>query len=170
MKLFVYGSLRKGECNHYILKGQKFLGAVKTSPLYTMVSFGLYPGLGFAGSGTTSIVGEVYEVTEAVAKRIEKIELGAGYLAEEIQLEDGSLVLGYTTDRYHLGGCPVVASGDWCAREDSTTNKLEKRRETLSDAVVKVMEIKNIMMAYGLHQGYADLLQDQLLVERGGKP
>jgi gamma-glutamylcyclotransferase (GGCT)/AIG2-like uncharacterized protein YtfP len=62
MKLFVYGTLKKGFCNHHVLGNAKFIGAYTTQPRYTMYDMGAYPAIRL--DGKTSIVGEVYEIND----------------------------------------------------------------------------------------------------------
>ena len=58
--VFVYGTLRKGEVNHHLLKGAEYLGEHTTLPRYRMLDLGAYPGL--VEAGYTAIVGEVYRI------------------------------------------------------------------------------------------------------------
>ena len=84
MKLFVYGSLKKGKYNHFLLKTSQYLYN------QTMVDFTLYDtGYGYPAAVPKKdeyIVGEVYEITPEVYNRIRQMEIGAGY--EEVQVED----------------------------------------------------------------------------------
>lgn len=60
MKLFVYGTLKKGGYNHHLLKDAKFLGeATIFGKLYSMGSF---PAMKEDGEQTSAVHGEVYEV------------------------------------------------------------------------------------------------------------
>lgn len=69
----VYGSLRKGLHNHRPYLGEAtFLGTFNTEPEFSLYSLGSYPGL--KQNGNTSIVMEVYEVTEPEAKSIDYLE------------------------------------------------------------------------------------------------
>jgi len=84
MKLFVYGSLKKGEYNHFLLRNSKFLYK------QTMVDFTLYDTTyGYPAavqSKDNYIVGEVYEITPDVYRTIKNLETGAGY--EEMVIDD----------------------------------------------------------------------------------
>jgi len=69
----VYGTLRKGCGNHeHFLKDAEFMGAFKSEPIYNMYSLGGFPGL--KENGDTSIVLEVYSVTEYEAKKVDGLE------------------------------------------------------------------------------------------------
>lgn len=71
----VYGSLRKGQGNHSVInnKNSKFLGEFQTNPIYNLfaISSG-FPGL--KENGATSVVMEVYEVTDDVLESINILE------------------------------------------------------------------------------------------------
>jgi gamma-glutamylcyclotransferase (GGCT)/AIG2-like uncharacterized protein YtfP len=60
--VFVYGSLKRGFYNHYVLEksSAKYRGPFKTKAEYTMLNLGSFPGV--VQSGSTRITGEVYEV------------------------------------------------------------------------------------------------------------
>jgi gamma-glutamylaminecyclotransferase len=77
MKVFVYGSLKKGFYNHYLIKGAQFVTtAVTTDSDYEMVSMGAFPGV---YKGTTvncrfQIAGEVYEVDDDQLEELDRLE------------------------------------------------------------------------------------------------
>lgn len=68
----VYGSLRKGMGNDYILKNAEYLGEFKTEPIFSLYSLGSYPGL--KENGSTSVVMEVYKVDDVTANRVDSLE------------------------------------------------------------------------------------------------
>jgi gamma-glutamylaminecyclotransferase len=72
MKVYVYGTLKRGHHNHTFLKGSKFLGEANTGPGYKLVIRGL-PFLleDTDGEGCT---GELYEVTNLTLKRLDALE------------------------------------------------------------------------------------------------
>ena len=41
--VFVYGTLKRGERNHYFLASAEYLGPAFTEPLYRMIDCGPYP-------------------------------------------------------------------------------------------------------------------------------
>ena len=71
--VFVYGSLKRGFCNHYFLRGQGFLGEARTQPVYRLLSFSAYPGMIEADKGS-SIRGEVWEVDAACKEALDQLE------------------------------------------------------------------------------------------------
>ena len=62
IRLFVYGTLKKGNSNNYLLGDSKLLGEAETEEKYTLYSNGHFPIL--ATQGEKSVIGEVYEVTD----------------------------------------------------------------------------------------------------------
>lgn len=114
----VYGSLREGMGNHRLLESEnsKLLGEFRTKPEYTLFSLGAFPGL--LKNGNTSIVVEVYEVTDNVLKRLDGLEgyheddlEQSFYIRETINTPFGESYI------YFYNGNPgnkeIVESGDW---------------------------------------------------------
>lgn len=90
IKVFVYGSLKKGFCNHArFLDEATFLGETRThSRAYKMYSFGMFPAV-YKG-GAYSIEGELYEVTEEELVHLDRLESnGRFYNREEVKLANG---------------------------------------------------------------------------------
>ena len=85
IRLFVYGSLRRGAENHHELAGAVFRGVVKTMPSYGIARLGAYPAL---VSGSTSVAGELYEVEEADLPALDAFE-GPGYRRALVRLDGG---------------------------------------------------------------------------------
>ena len=73
MKLFVYGSLKRGFSNHHFLAGQLFLGEARTIAPCRMYDCGGYPAAQRAADGYP-ILGELWEIDAACAKRIDWLE------------------------------------------------------------------------------------------------
>jgi gamma-glutamylcyclotransferase (GGCT)/AIG2-like uncharacterized protein YtfP len=72
IRLFTYGTLKKGFHNAFYLRDAHFLGEFSTDSLYSMYNFGNYPAV--SEYGKTSIVGEVYEISEAQLLAIDRLE------------------------------------------------------------------------------------------------
>lgn len=68
----VYGSLREGLGNHRIIADATFLGEITTTPTYSLFSLGGFPGL--KRTGSTAVVMEVYEVSDEVLTRVNRLE------------------------------------------------------------------------------------------------
>jgi gamma-glutamylcyclotransferase (GGCT)/AIG2-like uncharacterized protein YtfP len=70
--VFVYGTLRRNEVNHYLLAQARYCGTCETPPRYKMVNLGAYPGV--VKGGGTSIEGEVYEVNAQQMADLDRLE------------------------------------------------------------------------------------------------
>ncbi|MGO9019654.1 MAG: gamma-glutamylcyclotransferase [Syntrophobacteraceae bacterium] len=70
--VFVYGTLRKGQCNHYFLDRSKFLGNAKTKKRYALYGNWL-PFLSRVVS-ISQVIGEVYSVDDATLRRLDQLE------------------------------------------------------------------------------------------------
>ena len=92
MKIFVYGTLLRGFGNYdRFLTESKFAGLGQTHPDYTMISLGWFPGI--LEGGTTSIKGEVFEVTPETRYRLDQLEGHPNfYKRTKICLVDGNEV------------------------------------------------------------------------------
>ncbi|HIB01515.1 MAG TPA: gamma-glutamylcyclotransferase [Phycisphaerales bacterium] len=89
--LFVYGTLRKDEKNHYRLEGAEFLGE--------RVLFGYARTIGVGpaiipNDEDDHVLGELYGVEPEVLEKIDEYE-GAEYPWELVRLEDGTEVNAY---------------------------------------------------------------------------
>lgn len=75
--VFVYGTLKRGQCRAFALVGQTWLGPARTAPRYRMLSCGTYPALVPAAAGAehgTEIEGELYEVDARCLAELDRIE------------------------------------------------------------------------------------------------
>ena len=90
--VFVYGTLMKNQRNHGYLEEAIYIGDGVIDG-YQMYDLGRYPGI-VEGEGT--VLGEVYQVTEEIEKRLDYLEEeGTLYLKkpEMVLLDDGQTVL-----------------------------------------------------------------------------
>jgi len=110
MKVFVYGTLKKGRGNHHLLSQSKFLGTAETLPQYTMVSLGAFPGV--IENGITQIQGEIYEVNAEQLVRLDRLEGHPNfYRRDEIETSEGKAWIYLLPPEYlqHTR----IASGEW---------------------------------------------------------
>jgi len=109
-RVFVYGTLLRGELNHGLLAGATCLGAHRTEPCFTLYALGGYPGL--VAAGTTAVSGEVYGVNGGGLRLLDQLEGYPRLFGRRlIQTPFGRawvyLYRGAVRDR------PVIHSGDW---------------------------------------------------------
>jgi gamma-glutamylcyclotransferase (GGCT)/AIG2-like uncharacterized protein YtfP len=72
--LFVYGTLKRGCCNHGLLAGQQFLGEGRTPPHYRLYDCGPYPGMVLDQQRGVPVRGEIWQVDEEVFARLDEFE------------------------------------------------------------------------------------------------
>jgi gamma-glutamylcyclotransferase (GGCT)/AIG2-like uncharacterized protein YtfP len=76
--VFVYGTLKNGFYNHYIVEQQEFLGKATTAyAAFSMLNLGTYPGV-FA-RGYDIIHGELYRVNDSCFQTLMRLETPYGY-------------------------------------------------------------------------------------------
>ena len=74
IRIFVYGTLKRGLSNHCWMGGQKFMGEAATEPAYRMVDCGGYPGMFPVTRDGRSIRGEVWSVSESGRSKLDELE------------------------------------------------------------------------------------------------
>ena len=72
IRVFVYGTLKKGFRNAYYLEDARILGEFVTGPIHSMYDFGGYPAV--SENGKTAIAGEVYDISEELLASIDLLE------------------------------------------------------------------------------------------------
>jgi len=125
MIVFVYGTLRKGQGNHYLMQGAEFLGEARTTPHWKMVSLGPFPGV-IPGSG--SIVGELFKVDPPAMARLDRLE-GAPrfYHRKSVTLTDGRSAIMYVlTHAGRYADHEPITSGDWCDPQYAASGPCER--------------------------------------------
>lgn len=94
MRIFVYGTLKRGLSNHRWIAGQQFITEARTAPVYRMYDCGGFPGMVLVEQDGVSIVGEIWEVDEAGRRKLDVLEdvEGGEYALEPVKLaaEEGS--------------------------------------------------------------------------------
>ncbi|MEX2213253.1 MAG: gamma-glutamylcyclotransferase family protein [Phycisphaeraceae bacterium] len=74
MKLFVYGTLKRGHCRAFVLDAQRFLREAVTQPRYRLHDVGPYPALVQASENGKAIEGELWEIEDALFTKLDAIE------------------------------------------------------------------------------------------------
>src|SRR5690242_2147493 len=73
-RVFVYGTLKRGQRNHRLLAGQHFEGEAATRPLYRLYDLGRYPCLVEDPANGLAVCGEVWSVDQATLRRLDELE------------------------------------------------------------------------------------------------
>lgn len=111
-RIFVYGTLLRGQPAHHRLRHARFLGEARTAPGYHLVRVDWYPGL-MAG-GERSIRGELYAVDAGTLSDLDAYEdHPQGFTREAIRLADGSTALAYLLRPHLARGRPTLAADAW---------------------------------------------------------
>ena len=113
-RVFVYGTLLKGESNHHLLERYELLATGRTEPRFELADFGDYPGM--VGGGDTAIAGEIYEIDDAALELLDALEEVPDYYRRVWFRVDGDAVQGYVLPAAEAQGMPRLPSGDWRQR------------------------------------------------------
>jgi gamma-glutamylcyclotransferase (GGCT)/AIG2-like uncharacterized protein YtfP len=78
-RVFVYGTLRRGQRNHALLETSRFIGEAATLRTYWMITTGAFPVVLDAvpadfGGPPLVIAGEIYHVDDAVLEQLDRLE------------------------------------------------------------------------------------------------
>jgi len=71
-RVFVYGTLKRGQRNYQFLRNADFVGKFVTEPVYSMYAFEDYPAVCL--HGRHAIHGEVYRVDDRQFQRLDELE------------------------------------------------------------------------------------------------
>lgn len=113
--LFVYGSLRKGQYNSYLMKESRFIRtAILTG--YKMVSMGDYPAIYPTHNSKDIIHGDIYDVDEKAFGYIDRMEKSAGYICKTIS---ALKVRVYEIAKERAKRHEEISSGDWVLYQKS---------------------------------------------------
>ena len=148
MNVFVYGTLRKGFGNHYLLETSEYLGEFRQPIHFDMVDMGAFPGLVETNNPFSStITVEGYKVTEETLKRLDSLEgYPSFYNRKIIKIGD---IEGYI---YYLNGgnrynYKIVREGDWLEYK-YYSNRKERKREKKEKTLLR--QWKNGKVQYDL--------------------
>jgi gamma-glutamylcyclotransferase (GGCT)/AIG2-like uncharacterized protein YtfP len=128
-RVFVYGSLRRGECNHDTWFGR---GAAAVADGFIrgaeLVALGDYCCIVSIDDPTRTVLGEVYDITTEVFRAIEHMEVEAGYVRRPVEVypcshADDARPLAAEAYFYSMPDRVAhrrrIESGDWSLREAS---------------------------------------------------
>ncbi len=74
IRVFVYGTLKRGGENQSFLAGQEFLGNARTPPGFTLYSLGDYPGMVRSPEDKEGVTGELWSVDADCLARLDELE------------------------------------------------------------------------------------------------
>src|SRR5438094_211784 len=117
-RIFVCGSLRRGECNHDRFPGfGDNLVATGTISGVLLKDLGEYPALVSSPNAADLVFGEVYEVSDSLGETIDGWEREAGYEVRTVSVATLARHLEAQAYFYAVPGRiaqhPVVQGGDW---------------------------------------------------------
>jgi gamma-glutamylcyclotransferase (GGCT)/AIG2-like uncharacterized protein YtfP len=72
-RVFVYGTLKRGFCNHHLLKNSVFAGSASTASAYRLLD-GEFPVIRDRGPDRLQVSGELYDVDDATLARLDELE------------------------------------------------------------------------------------------------
>lgn len=112
MRMFVYGTLKKGFGNHsYFLQDAEYIGEAETKPEFTMLHLGGFPGVVHVGN--TVIKGEVYEVNVKQLPPIDRLEGHPRFYERQVvDTTQGSAWM-YLLPEERLSQSRIIETGVW---------------------------------------------------------
>lgn len=130
MIVFVYGTLRKGFGNHYLLRTSEYLGEFRQPVHFDMVDMGAYPGLVETNTPFSStITVEAYKIDKETLKRLDNLEgYPLFYNRKVIKIGDIEGYIYYLNegDKYNY---KIVREGDWLIYKYDSLRKERKREK-----------------------------------------
>jgi gamma-glutamylcyclotransferase (GGCT)/AIG2-like uncharacterized protein YtfP len=112
-RLFVYGTLMRGEFHHATLASADFEREATTAPCFQLRLVDYYPALLL--HGLLAVRGELYAVSAQTLAQLDLLEeVPALYVRRAIALEDGSYAEAYVLRPERLpADSPPIPSGDF---------------------------------------------------------
>lgn len=129
MKLFVYGTLRNGLENNFLLdKKAQFIKVMHISGL-KLYDLGPFPAAVESGNKKDTVTGELYNVPESSIEAIDQLE-GVPHMFQRQFLTDGdNEIWYYVMEKELIEGLDAVASGDWIKHLQDREAKQKMKRE-----------------------------------------
>jgi len=121
--VFVYGTLLRGEADHGLLNGARFLRSTRTCADFELHDLGDVPGM--VKGGSTPVRGELYRLDSREVRRLDELEdHPETFRRSRVRLEDGSEAFSYLLPRAQGRPFPRIPSGCWKRR----TGGVRRRR------------------------------------------
>jgi gamma-glutamylcyclotransferase (GGCT)/AIG2-like uncharacterized protein YtfP len=109
----VYGTLKRGGCNHRLLAGSHWLGVVLLRGL-RLHDLGPYPMAVACGDPGALVAAELYAVSAPVLAQLDVLEdHPREYARRLVALADGRQAWVYLGRPAQVRGCPVLDDGCW---------------------------------------------------------
>lgn len=125
-KVAVYGSLRKGLYNHYLMSHSDFIKTVSVEVPFKMISMSdRFPAL-IPTKENNLVVFELYKVDDKTARNLDILEGYPDFYSKKyIKIEDEDYLVYYLSPLKIANKEEVVESGDWTEfkHKKLTTNK-----------------------------------------------
>jgi gamma-glutamylcyclotransferase (GGCT)/AIG2-like uncharacterized protein YtfP len=114
VKIFVYGTLLRGESAHHLLGRALFLGSAHTTPSFTLLDMGEYPAL--IEGGSDRVAGEIYAIEAALLPALDAYEEAPSVYERKSISIGGHNALAYVLRGSHGLRGARIASGHWRER------------------------------------------------------
>jgi gamma-glutamylcyclotransferase (GGCT)/AIG2-like uncharacterized protein YtfP len=113
-KVAVYGSLRKGLYNHYLMSHSDFIKTVSVEVPFKMISMSdRYPAL-IPTKENNLVVFELYKIDDKTARNLDILEGYPDFYSKKyIKIEDEDYLVYYLSPLKITNEEEVVKSGDW---------------------------------------------------------
>lgn len=118
MYIFVYGTLKKGDTNHFLLNGCELICKTYTKQSYIMVDLGPFPGVLKSGMVpenediSSPIQGEIYWVNNQTLRVLDMYE-GEWYIREYVELQEDIGAQMYFLKELPSTGYRIIPGGIW---------------------------------------------------------
>ncbi len=110
-QIFVYGTLKSGQCNHYFLRQFE-----PTPAIANKVDLHAGSSFPFALHGEGQAVGEVYTIDERTLKELDCLEGHPFWFRREmipVQLESREIVMAWIYLNDEAYNYPLISDGNW---------------------------------------------------------
>jgi gamma-glutamylcyclotransferase (GGCT)/AIG2-like uncharacterized protein YtfP len=137
VKVFVYGTLKRGMCNHERmgLKKAKFICKANLSG-FDMYSMMFYPIIVPNGNKTKKVVGEIYEISKINYLKIKGMELASGFKEIKIKYNNNEKLHCFIYQKIPFNA-ELIEEREWKKQnEDSSFNEIKLDTETIKEKEV----------------------------------
>lgn len=131
-RVFVYGTLLRGEGNHRLLMGAQFVAQARTQSEFTFHDLGGCPGM-IRGTDCEhqTVLGELYDVDEEILAALDRLEGHPRFYRRTEILIDRAPVQTYLLPRDRFGHLPRIPSGSWLEHGKARYENHTARRQSI---------------------------------------